>query len=34
MPYLDQLRFQVVGIWMYDVHWQLGTAADGCLEGD
>ena len=22
------------GVWMHDVHWELGAAADGCVEGD
>ena len=27
MPYLDQLKFNLVGLWLHDLHWQQRPAA-------
>ena len=29
-----QAALQRGGLWMHDVHWQLGAAADGCFKVD
>ena len=34
LPYLDAVAISGGGVWVYDVHRELGAAADGCVEGD